>query len=337
MFSSAFVPMAATAPKSSGVGVLQVVLEVSGVLGLIAAVYTLLAPVVGRRDRRAINRVFDRAEKALVAEEAERNVGEIEARLNVLRREVQDEIPLEARRVYLRARLEELRGQLGTDIREFERLRRQLSSLDSRGEPLEEGLRAAIEDSIRPAYVRRRQSERALVAVLAILLLAIFLPVGRLPADAWDSLVYSADATTFAVTASIAAIAALICLGVIFLAQALPPRFRRTKLSHWSFLFTIAVTLVAATLVGVGVAESNHATAVHNYTGVPADQYDRLQSSYLSAQQTAAWLLSIGSVLLGVSAALCLDTIRLQRQARLVRGGAGTARQRGANTDVSSP
>ena len=314
--------------RSSGSDVLQVVLVVSAVLGLVAAVYTLVTAWTGRRDRRAINKVIDTAERTLVAEDAERDVDEIQALRDVLRREVQDEIPLEARRVYLRARLEELRSQLGADVREFERLQQELASLDSGSNPLDASLRATIEDSIRPAYVRRRQAERALGGVLGLLVLAIFFPLGTLPLDAWDSIVYSASSTTVNVTASIAVAAGLLCLGLVLSARAVPGRFRRTRSTRLLRGAAVGLTALAIVMLTVGVAVSNHATAVLiNFDNFPfgdsSTSPELLQSRYLGAQQAAAWLLGGGTIALGAGAALWVDVVRLRRQRQRVRRRSG--------------
>jgi hypothetical protein len=130
-------------------------------------------------------RAMEAAADALEAEAAERHAVEWKRDAQqwdelrqTLRRQVEEEVPREARRVFLKAREDSLVRQIHGDVAEFERVRRDLADIsDHPPTELDERLRGVIEREIRPAYSEKRGVERTTVALLVLLVALTFTPV----------------------------------------------------------------------------------------------------------------------------------------------------------------
>jgi len=307
--------LAASKPQPDGrdVDLWQALVAVGVVVSLIAGIQQIAITVKRRRYAKAEEKMLQTIARTLDAEAAEQDVAKYVALRESLRRQIEDEVPLEGRRVYLRARLDELRDGLASDVQEFERLRAELQSLDDRKvEPLDARLRAVVEDSIRPRYVQRRRFELAVFALLGVLLVTALSPnePRRLLHHRFNGLSDSAYASAQEVATSVVLFSLVACLASYALLRSTRPRIR--ILNRLPALWGVAgaTSVLASALLSFGAIESNRATRLLNKY-----QYERGER----LDTVAAALLWPGTVALGIASALWLIGLRLQRQRREVR------------------
>jgi hypothetical protein len=173
---------AAVAPKHDPSFLSQawkILLAVAAILGLVAAIQQLLLAWRRRRYGAAVEeRALKAAAVTLEAEAAKIDVDEWQNLRKSLRQQVEEEVPREARRVYLRSRGDALIRQIRADVGEFERLQSELAALaPTDPTELDARLRAVIETEINPVYSHQRRTDRAVVLLLAILVLSALSPV----------------------------------------------------------------------------------------------------------------------------------------------------------------
>lgn len=326
--------VAREAPTKDKLDIWEVVVAIGVLVGLIAGVQQIGTALRRRRYRHAEEKLLETASRALDAEVAERDVAKYQALRESLRRQVEDEVPLEGRRVYLRARLDDLRQQIGADVREYERLAAELSELEARpGEPLDARLRTVIEDSVRPSYVERRQHDRLVVVLLVILVLAALSPyeIWRLLFNIPDAITNSALEPSASVVLSMVTGAILVLLAArLVIGRLARPRLRGINPWPRLWLITIVICLTSIGIAAVGGLESNRARSllIRSYDADTDAEEQRLEARAERAEDTSAILLLIGIVGLGLSAAFCLECVRLQEGSRAVqRFGAAAQRQ----------
>lgn len=273
-----------------------------------------------RRYAKAEQKLLETVALTVDAEAAAADVARYQALRETLRRQVEDEVPREGRRVYLRARLEELRGQLASGVRDFERLEDELAQLggDS-SQPLDARLRSVIEDSIRPDYLRRRRGERLTLGVLAALLVLTvspYRPAGLLQGGA-HALTHSASASPADIVETLVGGSLLTAL-ILGLAVSVRPS-RRSLAIRWPRIWhvTVAAAVTAGLLLTGGAVESNHATALSLKAedvllGSHGD-YPRLADQAANAETWAAVLLWTGMLGLGITVVLAAEWVRVTR------------------------
>jgi hypothetical protein len=172
---------------------------------------------------------------------------------------VDEEVPREAKRVYLRSRLDSLSASIGEEVEHFEALNRELAVLEQRApDALDERVRKVIERSIQPDYIRRRRRERTTAAALLGLVPLSLSPVPPLYAFAEASTVLfnPADAYTSDLVASVVVVG-LASGGLLWLVAQQLLRRRDMLPPRWA-LVALGVALLAfvATLAH-GVDEWN--------------------------------------------------------------------------------
>lgn len=171
--------VARSATQSSGTDpweVVALILSVgAAVVGILVGLQQIRIWVKRRRYDKAEDQVLELVQQQLDTKAIECEAAEYNDLRDSLRDQVTREVPREARRVFLRARLDALQTQIGTDVDEYQLLSTELAGLDSaRQEPLDHALTAVIEASILPSYVRRQRTERwTRVALVSPLLFAI--------------------------------------------------------------------------------------------------------------------------------------------------------------------
>lgn len=175
----AAVDVAAKARDSAHFDAWKLIGTVGGIIGLIAAVQQLLGSFRRRRYHKAEERLLHTMATTIDAESAREEAERLEALRAALRQQVEEEVPLEARRIFLRTRRDALRSQIASDVEEHTTIERELAEIEGRTAlGLDERLRPTIEKSILPPYVRRRRVERGVVAALAVLLVLTVTPLG---------------------------------------------------------------------------------------------------------------------------------------------------------------
>jgi hypothetical protein len=316
--------IAASEEGGPGIGVVWKAIGAVGVVvGLIAGIQQIATTLRRRRFSRAERRVLETVARALDAESAAEDVAKYEALRESLRRQVEDEVPLEARRVFLRTQIDHLRQRIGADVTEFERLRGQLARLEAqRVEPLDARLDEVVERAIRPPYAKRRGNETAILVMVSLLLVAALSPyeVGYVLFAAPEALTDSADESPADVGVAIA-VGALAVFGI---ATALGNWFLRSRLrgiKTWPKLWlgSAAVVVIATALLVVGGLQSNRASTLFARAYAEDDPGGRLENRAERIDARAGSFLLAGTVSLGVSASLVLLCFSLERESRLLR------------------
>lgn len=262
----------------------KVVGAVALVVGFMAAVQQLLSAYRRRRFAKAEERVLAVAAKELDAEAAHRDYDRYEALRLSLRRQVEQEVPQEARRVYLRSRVESLRSQLAADLEEYERVSAELREVSSESVAgLDDRLRDVIEHSIRPVYVRRRRNERLVVALLVALLALALTPLTSLPREVFsyyletvgDPADHSTADVVFASALGVLSIAAVVLVAVRWMSGR---GVRWVVVNARSISLAVAIlTAGSAMLVGSKLADDQRIDA--------AMRLEQLEASYHEATE----------------------------------------------------
>lgn len=150
------------------------------VVGLVAGLQQLIIWMRSRRLSKAQSRAFEILNSQLNAEEAKEAASKYESMRESLRLQVEQDIPREARRVYLKNRLDRLGESLSHDYEEYSAIEQELG-LASEASQLDIKIRDVVQESLLPELRTRRRRERVLVGLVGLLVLLNFLPLGQLP------------------------------------------------------------------------------------------------------------------------------------------------------------
>jgi hypothetical protein len=144
-----------------------------GFVGVIGAVVTALAYRGQQRTEHAFDEILTRATRDWKGEYTEQQIKTMTKEVKNLTDQIQREIPLEARRVFL---LEQA-NVLGQTISElYSQYGLVLTTLGTtRSEDLNPTLSSEIERDIMPAYLRARRRRRLVIAIVAVLVVATVL------------------------------------------------------------------------------------------------------------------------------------------------------------------
>jgi hypothetical protein len=246
----------AAPPTDTGLDLWQVVVAVGVIVGLIAGLQQLAGWVRRRRYQRAEELVLRIASQQLEAAAAKEDFAKYQALKENLRRQVEEEVPREARRVYLRSRVDALNQQIGSDVEEYLVVEQALADLERRAPAtLDNRLRAVIESSIRPAYIRRRQTDRVVLGGLVALLVLTLSPI-NLAAQLRDLLFVLGNPDD--ATDSKVAFVVMLGVGLFAACGSLGARYRlsATRRLGKTSLTTLGIAMVLATCVlAVGIEE----------------------------------------------------------------------------------
>jgi hypothetical protein len=152
-------------------------------VGLVAAVITIAQTLRSRRRHRAEDRAYEILNRQLDAEDAEKKAKTAEEKVELyqqrrldLRRQIEQEIPNEARKAYLKNRLDGLAKSIADDFREYTKIEQQLK--DSKP-ALDPSIQSIIEQTLLPVRRSQRARERLVLGVVAFLALAILTPINQ--------------------------------------------------------------------------------------------------------------------------------------------------------------
>jgi ABC-type multidrug transport system fused ATPase/permease subunit len=309
------IPIAAARNAHSGIQIWQVVVAVSAVVSLVAGVLAIVDTVRRRRSRKLQDELFKAMAMTVDAKAAAEDVAEYEALRETLRQQVENEVPREGRRVYLRARIEDLRRAIDTNARELDRLRNELTGLDEPGkEPLDERLRAVVEDSIGPDAARHRRARQTTLLVLVVLMVLV---LGSL--DVVGAMTFGADAITNSADATSDDVLRALIAGSLAVAAILTALLEFLNIGHRAALSTrhqrkttALCAVIACLLLAGGALESNHAStlAVRAYGLYGLHGYDSALNRANHADTIAALLLWTGMAGLGGFVALAAESTR---------------------------
>jgi hypothetical protein len=160
------------APKQTGVQVWPLIVGASVIATLLGAAIGIASTITRYRLRRVEQRVYEIAEAQLGAEDAEGKL----RRLTQLNQALEDQlskVPLEANRLFLARRMEQLSTSISRDFHEYVSIEQQLKPkiIEPRLDPL---IREAIEQAIVPLQKRRdRQTIYIVVLLLALIALTL--------------------------------------------------------------------------------------------------------------------------------------------------------------------
>lgn len=211
-------------------------------VGLLAAVLTLYQWVTSRKRRRAEDRAFEILNQQLVAADAKEEVEHYQQLRLDLRRQIEREIPAEARKAYLRNRLEGLAKSIGEDYEEYSKIQRELNAPPRSA--LDQSIRAVIEQNRLPSGRTHRTRERVLLGLITFLALFSLTPISNID-EVYTKILSEPAAYSgriFALTVFLSIVFWSIVVGMIFVASPLGRSFGRSRVLS---LLTIAATAVA--------------------------------------------------------------------------------------------
>ncbi|MFG1961490.1 hypothetical protein [Nonomuraea sp. NPDC049028] len=172
---------APTPVGSSATDPWQIFLGIGAILGAIAAVQQLIAAVAKYRRRKEESRLFQIMKDQLDAEHArseaqtaKQEADSLSEMREVLRKQIEEDVPREARRLYIEHRLSVLGREIAEQYREYISLQSELNT-EVRTQ-LDERLATVIEETIVPAQVSRSRRERWILALLVAIGLFTFTP-----------------------------------------------------------------------------------------------------------------------------------------------------------------
>lgn len=163
----------------------HVILIILAVIGGLDAVQTLSAWLTGRSKQRTFNRW-------LVTQKLQQDTGDTEKELSSLRElvsklqsQIDNDVPLNAKRIYLTNQRDSLAHLLGEQYEEYKKIDRNLIALgaESNAESLEKPIRDSIERTITPRYKARERKERQVRLLLALVVILIVIPSSYNPSN----------------------------------------------------------------------------------------------------------------------------------------------------------
>jgi TRAP-type C4-dicarboxylate transport system permease small subunit len=156
-----------------------VVVTIGVIVGLLAGIQQLTSWIAQRSRRKAEDRVIEIAARQLDAEQAKEDAQHYERLRTELRAQVEQEVPREARRVYLLNRRDRLAQSLNDDLNEYDDIEQELRSIsgDINASALDERVRAVVRETILPSQQKRRRRERWILALLVLIFLSNFTPI----------------------------------------------------------------------------------------------------------------------------------------------------------------
>jgi hypothetical protein len=170
------VAQARTVDTQRGISVWGVIAVVLTILGGIAAAQQLITWLTGRRRQKALEQVLEDVADKIDAETTEKEVVRLRELAAGIRTQIDNDLPREARRVYLTNRLATIARSIGELYEEYHDIERELQS-SRPASPLEGTLRASIEATIMPQYRQRERRDRQLRILLALAVALLLLPV----------------------------------------------------------------------------------------------------------------------------------------------------------------
>jgi hypothetical protein len=159
----------------------QIFLAIGAILGAVAALQQLIAAVAKYRRRKEEALLFQVMKDQLDAEHArsqaqtaKQEAATLSEMREVLRKQIEEDVPREARRLYVEHRLSVLGREIAEQYKEYRSLQNELGS-EARTQ-LDRRLAAVIEGTIVPAQVSSRRRERLILALLVAIGLFTFTP-----------------------------------------------------------------------------------------------------------------------------------------------------------------
>jgi hypothetical protein len=236
-----------------------VFLAIAAIVGLAAGLQQLVSWVSSRRRRRAEDRLLKIVESQLRAEEAQAAAERYSTLRAELRRQVENEIPREARRIFLLNRRDRLASSITEDLQEYTAIEQELAETsDLGGSPLDERVRAVVQETIVPSQEARRRRERAVLAIVAALLLLSFspFPVGYFISSYFEVVGYSDRYTSMSIVFTMALGIIVVALVAYLSYGPVLTRLRRIQgvrhRLHRSRLFVFAATLAGSACTVLG-------------------------------------------------------------------------------------
>lgn len=296
----------------------KVIVAISVVITILAGSQQLISLIQRRRLRRAEERLLEIAASQLDAESAKAEAATYEALKRTLRDQVDNELPIEARRIFISNRLEQLRESIGDQYEEYERLERELGQLAS-VTPLDQRIRDVISARISPLHLRRQRRERIIVASVGFLVLLSLSPVslGFFVQRYFELLEEPDDELLGNVITAVLVGAAAVSIGVWALI-----RFSASRLG-WRPAFRHMVSIGILIWVGgvatliAGLQSRQHAVTLYNNSEDFNVVYHRLRSA---SAWSSTWLHS-STVLVGIGGAFLLSALVAWRRKRFQSKG----------------
>jgi hypothetical protein len=309
-----------------------------GVVGsLIAGGQQIIASARRRRFRAAEQRVLEATAANIDAEAARHDADEARALRAELRKQVEEDVPREARRVFLLSRRDALSTQIAQDVEEYQALEAELARLEGRrSTPLDERLRAVVEASIVPTYVGRRRTDRVVVTALIVLLvLSVISFKTTAISGLWTSydgaLLYPATSGVFDLTSSLIAGAAIAGIAVFWLQYRWQARLRTLRIvdSGRATRIALAAAVGFACVLAAGILQAHESTvalakanrtfaAAANASGAENSrlyaQYVHQFATFKEIQHVSTILMWIGHIGFGAAVGSCLAFLAMFRR-----------------------
>jgi len=249
--SDAFALLAVAAPQDKGTSWTTLLLGAATLLGGIVAAIQLPKILRGRRRDRALESILDGVANGLDAEAQAARLDDLTRAVEEIRRQIDFEVPLEARRVYLTDRATALVENIGALVGELDQINSELE--DAAGAPaMEGGLRQMLETSVMPAHRAKVQQDRR-VRVLLGVIVALFVVPPALQPYAFAQRFVDGVGEPFEFTT--ANLAMNILLGALFLGVAISvAATRRWRAPVQRFSQRTASTMVTVAAAGLGIS-----------------------------------------------------------------------------------
>jgi hypothetical protein len=228
-------------------------------VGLLAATLTLYQWSTSRNRRRAQDRAFEILNQQLIAADAKEEVEHYQQLRLDLRRQVDREIPAEARKAYLRNRLDGLAKGISDDYEEYRRVQQELNVPQS--SELDQRIQAVVRQNLVPSGRFRRNRERAMLGLIAFLAIFSLTPISYVN-QAYIKILSEPAAysiKTFDYMAVLSVVFWSIVLSMVFAATPLGAFFRNHHM--WSILIG---TVTIITFSVLAFATYGHWIDIHS-------------------------------------------------------------------------
>jgi hypothetical protein len=176
MFTDWLVGQTSPPRPSSGISPWNIFLAIAAVVGVSAAVQQLLSFITGRRRQKALEQFAEDVADRIDTRSTEKQLSRLRQLRDGIQDQIENQLPHEARRAYLKNRLDTLASSIGEVFAEYQAIERELA-LDVSDSPLEASLREVVETTIVPAYRQRERYQRQLRLLLIVTLVLLISPI----------------------------------------------------------------------------------------------------------------------------------------------------------------
>lgn len=151
-----------------------------GIIGWIIGIFSGYLQVKGyyeqQTDREPFQYLFEQVQRDWRGQYTEQQIAELTAQFKLLEEQIRIQIPREARRVFLEDQKATIASTIASLYEQYETTNKNLDSSSDQSK-LAPAIQSAIEQHIKPSYVRQQEQQNFIYRLMFIILVLLLLPI----------------------------------------------------------------------------------------------------------------------------------------------------------------